>query len=230
MLVGDVISASSLAARFSTGSTGLDSELFATSLELVNRFLGPARKVNMDGGTHTSSKICWAGVDVPILLGKGKVLAALSLDRVSNSLDSTCKTLKDTFDITSLLHGDDSGLIFFIDPEKEGPGSIVEDSTALWPATLHTSNSKVTVSTDKEEVVIYKLLADSFIHASKRIIASSKIISQLGESAAHQLLNINTLLLGDSGRKTESINATSNTDTGGVNWCSGVNVSGDLGD
>merc|ERR1711892_1578379 len=184
----------------------------------------------MDRGTHTSSKIGWAGVDVSILLGKSKLLSALSLDRVSNSLDSTGKTSKDTLDITSLLHGNDSGLIFLIDPEKEGLGSIVEDSTALWPVTLHTGNGKVTVSTDKEEVVINKLLAYSLIHASKRVIASSKIISQLGESAAHQLFNINTLLLGDSGGKTESINATSNTDTGGVNWCGGVNVSSDLGD
>merc|ERR1711892_1498044 len=184
----------------------------------------------MDGGTHTSSKIGWAGVDVSILLGKSKFLSALSLNRVSNSLDSTGKTSKDALDITSLLHGDDSGLIFLIDPQKEGLGSIVEDSTALWPVTLHTSNGKVTISTDEEEMVINKLLTNSLIHASKRIVASGKIITQLGESAAHQLLNINTLLLGDSRGKTESINATSNRDTGGVNWCSRVNVSGDLGD
>merc|ERR1719513_50938 len=67
VLVGDVISATSLATRFSTCSTGLDSKGFTSSLELVNTFLGPAREVNMDGGTHTSSKIGWAGVDVSIL-------------------------------------------------------------------------------------------------------------------------------------------------------------------
>merc|ERR1712242_495417 len=134
--------------------------------------------------------------------------------------DSTSKTLKDTLDITALLHGNDPSLIFLIDPEKEGLGSIVEDSTALWPVTLHTSNGKVTVSTDKEEVVIDKLLADSLIHTSKRVVVTSKIIGELAKSTAHQLLNINTLLLGDSGGKTESVNATSNTDTSGVNRCS----------
>merc|ERR1712179_693010 len=71
-----------------------------------------------------------------------------SLHRVLNSFDSTSKTLKYTLDITSLLHGDDPSLIFLIDPEKEGLGSVVEDSTALGPVTLHTSNSKVRVSTD----------------------------------------------------------------------------------
>merc|ERR1719435_226419 len=137
MLVGDVISASSLAARFSAGSTGLDSELFTASLELVNRFLGPAREVNVDGGTHTSSKVGGAGVDIAVLLGESKVLATFSLDRVSNSLDTASKTSKDSLDISSLLHGDDSCLVLLIDPEKEGLGSIVEDSTALWPDSHH---------------------------------------------------------------------------------------------
>merc|ERR1719495_779898 len=170
----------------------------------------------MDGGTHTSSKIGGAGVDESVLFRESKVLATLSLD-------TTSKTSKDTLDIPALLHRDDSHLILLIDPEKEGLGSVVEDSTALWPVTLHTSNSEVTVSTDEEEVIINKLLTDSFIH-------TSKIIRKLAEGAAHQLLNINTLLLGDSGGETESINAATNTDTGGVDWSSGINVSSDLVD
>jgi len=230
VLVGDVIGAASLATRFSAGSTGLNIELFTTSLELVNRLLGPSGKINVDRSTHTSAKIGGAGMDVSVLLGEGKVLATLSLDRVSDSLDSTGKTREDTLDISSLLHGDDSHLVLLIDPEKEGLGSVVEDSTALGPVTLHTSNSEVTVSTDEEEVIINKLLTDSFIHTSKRIVVTSKIIGELAKGAAHQLLNINTLLLGDSGGETESINAATNTDTGGVDWSSGINVASDLVD
>merc|ERR1719244_1435349 len=222
-------SAASLATRFSPGTTGLDSKFLTASLKFVNRFLGPAREVNMNRGTHTSSKICGARVDKSILLRKSKVLATFSLDRVSDSLDTTSKTLEDTLDISSLLHGDDSHLIFFIDPEKEGLGIIVEDTTTLRPVTLHTSNSKVAISTDKEEVVINKLLANRLFHSSKRVVLASKIISELGERTAHQLFNINTLLLGDSRGKPISIDGTSNTDTGGVNWNSRVNVSSDLG-
>ena len=79
-------------------------------------------------------------------------------------------------------------------------------------------------------MIINKLLTDSFIHTSKRIVVTSKIIGELAKGAAHQLLNINTLLLGDSGGKTESVNATSNTDTGGVNWSGGINVFSDFDD
>merc|ERR1712190_96187 len=167
---------------------------------------------------HTSSKIGGAGVDESVLFRESKVLATLSLDRVSNSLDTTSKTSKDTLDITALFHGDDSHLVLLVDPEKEGLGSVVEDSTALGPVTLHTSNGKVTVSTDEEEVIINKLLTDSFIHTSERVVVASEIIGELAKSTAHQLLNVDTLLLGDSGGKTESINAATNTNTGRVNW------------
>merc|ERR1712198_47467 len=85
----------------------------------------------MDGGSHASSKIGWAGVDVSVLLGEGIVLARLGLDGIANSLDSTGKTGEDSLDVSSLLHGDDTGLILLIDPHKEGLGVIVEDSTTL---------------------------------------------------------------------------------------------------
>merc|ERR1711915_141061 len=72
MLVGDVISAASPATRFSTGTTGLDSKFLTASLKFVNGFLGPAREVNVNRGTHTSSKVGGARVDESILLRKSK--------------------------------------------------------------------------------------------------------------------------------------------------------------
>jgi len=229
VLVGDVIGASSLATRFSTGSTGLDIEFFTASLESVNRFLGPAREVNVDGSAHASSKIGGAGVDVSVLLGESIFLARFSLNRSLNSSDSTGKTCKDTLDITSLFHGDDTGLVLLVNPQKEGLGFIVEDTTALRPVTLHTSNSQVTVTIDKEEMIIDQLLADLLVHASERVVGTGKISRELGEGVAHQLLNINTLLLGDSGGESKSINVASNTDTGGVDWDTFIDVSSDLG-
>jgi len=224
MLVGDVISVTSLTTGLSTGSTGLNSEFLASCLELVNGFLGPSGKVNVDGGSHASSKIGWAGVDVSVLLGEGIVLARLGLDGIANSLDSTGKTSEDSLDVSSLFHGDDTGLILLIDPHKEGLSVIVEDSTTLGPVTLHTSNCQVSVSADKKEVVIDELLSDSFIHASEWVVLASKISIESLKGRGHHLLNVNSLLLGDSGGETESINITSNTDTGRVDWHSGLNV------
>merc|ERR1719431_1906913 len=157
-----------------------------------------------------------------------EVLARFLLDRVSNHLDTVAKSFKDSLDIASIFHGDDAELILFINPDKEGLLVIVEDTTTLGPISLHTSNSQVSVSRHKEEVVINQLLADRLFHSSKWVILSSKFSSECLHSIRHQLLNSNTLLLGDSGRKSKSINGATNTDSGRVNWGTFNDVSLDL--
>merc|ERR1719310_770195 len=223
MLVGDVISVTSLASRFSAGSTGLNLQFLASNLELLDTLLGPSGEVNMDRGSHASTEVGGAGVDVTVLLGQSVVLA-----RLLDGLDTAGEAGEDSLDVATFLHGDDTGLVLLVDPEKEGLGVIVEDSTTLGPVTLHTSDSQVTVSGNEEEVVINQLLTDSLVHASKRIVLASKVTGQLGQSGGHHLLDVNSLLLGDSGGETESVNITSDTNTGGVDWDSGLDVADDL--
>ena len=77
-------------------------------------------------------------------------------------------------------------------------------------------------------MVINQLLSDGLVHPSERIVLTSQISGQLGQSVGHQLLNVNSLLLSDSRRQTEPVNVATNTDTGGVNGNSGLNVANDL--
>merc|ERR550534_12642 len=104
VLVGDVVGVSSLAARLSTGSTGLQVKFLATSLQLVNAVLGPARQVNVDRGPHASAKVGGAGVDVAVLLVKTEVLASLSLHRVLDSLDTLGQSAEHFPNVSTLLH------------------------------------------------------------------------------------------------------------------------------
>ena len=143
VLVGDVVGVASLAAGLSAGATGLDSELLAASLQLVNGLLGPAGQVHVDGGPHAGAQVGGAGVDVSVLLGQSVVLAGLRLDGLLDSLDTAGQAGEDSLDVSSLLHGDDAGLVLLIDPEQEGLGVVVEDTATLGPVALHTSNLKV---------------------------------------------------------------------------------------
>merc|ERR1719158_243890 len=216
VLVGDVVGEASLAARLSTSSTGLQVKLLATSLELGNAVLGPARQVNVDRGPHTSAKVGGAGVDVTEPLIKTEVLARFLLDRVLDSLDTLSEPLKDLLHISSHLHGDDTQLIFLVDPDEEGLFVIVEDATTLRPVALHTSNSQIPVSRHKEEVVVDELLADLLVHASQRVVVSSKVRGEVLDRVLHQLLNSDTLVPGNSGGKAKSVNGTTNTDSARV--------------
>jgi len=229
MFVGNVIGVSSLATRFTTGTTGLQVKGLTPGLQAINAVLGPAGQVNVDGGTHASAQVGGARVNVTELGGEQEVLARFSLDGVTDSLDASGETLEDSLDITSLLHGDNTELILLVDPDQEGLVGVVEDTTALGPVTLHTSNLQVGVTRHEEEVVVDELLADGLIHTSQGVVVTSQISFQLGESVLHEGLNINTLLLGDAGGKTESLDGTADTDSAGVNWDIGFNVGGDFG-
>jgi len=229
MFVGNVVGVTGLATRFAAGTTGLQAKSFAPLLQLVNRLLGPAGQVNVDGGTHASAQVGGAGVDVAELGGEQELLATLGLDGLTDSGDAPGETLEDTLDITALLHGDDAELILLVDPDKEGLGSIVEDATALGPVTLHTSDLQVGVTGHEEEVVVDELLADLLVHASQGVVGTSQVTIEPLEGSGDELLNTNTLLLGDSGGKAESLDGAADTDPDGVDWDFGVDVSVDLG-
>merc|ERR1719268_155423 len=178
--------------------------------------LGPAGQVNVDGGPHASTKVGGAGVDVAEPLIQAEVLARLLLHRVLDSLDTLGKPLKHLLHIASHLHGDDAELILLVHPDKESLLFVVEDTTSLRPVALHTSNSKVPVARHKEEVVVNELLADLLIHTSKGVVLSSKVRGEVLDGVDHQLLNADTLLLGDSGGKTKTVDGASNTDSARV--------------
>merc|ERR1712045_548559 len=230
MLVGNVISVSGLSARFTTGSTGLNGKLFASGLKGIKTFLGPSREVDVDGGSHASSKIGWARVNITELFGQLEVLAGFSLDGVLYGLNTSGQSFEYTLGITSLLHGNDSELILLINPDKECFGFIVEDSTAFWPVTLHTSYLQVWITRHEEEVIINQLLSDSLVHSSQGIVVAREITSEFCKSSNHEFFHVNTLLLGDSRGQTESLDGSSNTNSDGVNWDIIGNVSLDFVD
>jgi len=228
VLVGDVIGMTSLSTRLTTGATGLQVKLFTSCFQLVNRVVGPARKINMDRSSHTSAKVGGARVNVTILFVQAEVLARFLLDRFLHSLDTISQPLEDSLDITALLHGDDAKLIFLINPGQESLLLVVEDSTALRPVPLHSSNNKVSVSRHKQEMIINQLLPNILLHASEGVVGTSQFTLKVGKGFLHQAFNPNTLFFRDSGRQTKSINGATNTDSAGVNWNIGVNIALDL--
>ena len=143
VLVGDVVGVTGLTTGLSTSTTGLDSQLLTASLQLVNSLLGPAGQVHVDGGPHAGAEVGGAGVDISVLLGQSVVLAGLSLDGLLDGLDTTGQAAEYSLDVSTLLHGDDAGLVLLVDPEQEGLGVIVEDAATLGPVTLHAGNLRI---------------------------------------------------------------------------------------
>merc|ERR1712112_767932 len=159
----------------------------------------------MDRGSHSGAKISWADVDVTVSLVEHEVMTRLLLNGILHSLDTSGKTIKYLLDVASLLHGDDSKLILLIDPGQEGFVLVVKDSTTLWPVTFHASNLEVRIPRHEEKMIVHELLSNLLTHSGQGEVGSGKITLQVSKGLLHQVLHVDSLLLGDSGRQSESI-------------------------
>jgi len=63
-----------------------------------------------------------------------------------NSLGGTRETVEDGTDVSTLLHGDDTELILFVNPDEESLGGVVEDASALWPVAVKAASFQETIT------------------------------------------------------------------------------------
>merc|ERR1719342_323512 len=182
-----------------SGSTWLKVKLFASGSKNLGAKLGPSWEVDMNRSSHARSKVRWAGMDVSVSFVQHKVMTGFFLDGILHSLDTSCQSVKHLLDVSALLHGDDPELVLFVDPGQEGLVLVVEDSTTLRPISLHASNLEVRITRHKEEMIINQLLSDLLTHSSEREVRSGEVTLEVCKCLLHQVLNVNSLLLGDSG-------------------------------
>ena len=101
VLIGNVIGDAGLAARLTTGSSGLQVQAFAPLLQWWDTLLGPSGQVNMNWSPHARAKIGGTGVEETKTGVKHEFAAGFGLDRVTDGLDASDKSVKDTADITA---------------------------------------------------------------------------------------------------------------------------------
>ena len=138
-LVGYVIGMVRWLAVLSMDTSNLDEVFSCDFLKLI--FLLPKiRKLNMDWGPEGSTKVGWARCDVT------KTLVMWELSNFFNLTSSSCKSGEYSSNVCSLLHGNDSELIFFIDPDKEGLIVVMEDTSSFWPISVASACFEETIS------------------------------------------------------------------------------------
>jgi hypothetical protein len=176
-------------------------------------------KLDVNGSTHTGTEVGWAGGDVT------QVGVVLELGDLLNLLRGNGESLEDLTDVGALLHGDDSELILLIDPDEEGLGIVVVDTTGLWPLSLKTAGLEVLVSTLEEEVISDELLSLRLSHVAEREVFTLKITVELGKSGGNLALDLSAVSSGDLSTERVVSEVSSNTDSGGVDH--GILISGE---
>ena len=66
---------------------------------------------------------------------------------------SNCESRENGTDVSSLLHGDDSELILFVDPDQESLFLVVENTSTGWPVSVETTGLKESITLFEQEVI-----------------------------------------------------------------------------
>lgn len=141
-LVGDVVGTVVGLSVLTVSTADLDVVLVSDSLEL-GHVLGKLGELDVDGSAESSAEVGGAGGDVTEMVVVSELADGLNVS------GSAGKAVEHGVDIGTLLHGDDTELIFFVDPDEESLGVIVEDTTALGPVTVKTAGLEETISLPK---------------------------------------------------------------------------------
>ena len=207
--VGDVEHAIVSLGVLTVGTADLDVVLVGNALHegLVLLELG---QVDVDGSAHASAQVGGAVGDVTEMLIRGELGLLLNGSRGDG------ETLEHLTDVGTLLHGDDTELILFVNPDEESLGVVVEDTTGLRPVTLETAGLEILVATLEQEVVSNELVTLSVGHGLERVVLALELTSKAVKSSDNLALESLTVSTADGGTERVLSRVTGNTDTGGV--------------
>ena len=111
-----------------------------------------------------------------------------------NLLGSDSESGKDSSNVSSLLHGDNSELILLVNPNKEGLLIVVEDASSLRPVSVETACIQESVAFLEKEVIGDQLVLLCFGHLAEGVEGTSKLSLELVASRDNFLLNFISLL------------------------------------
>jgi len=238
--VGD-IELTTGSSRVDTGSTSsLELELRAEFLESGS--LGELGDNAHGTGTETSSTVGGAGQDVTEMVVVHEV-GTVGGEDLLDTFSGIAESLEDGVDVSSLLHGDNSGVILLVNPDEEVFGLVVEDTTGVGPvATTSRGEEEGGVGLLEEVTVGLELLGVSLGHTSDLLgvrsgsvegeVFSSEFAFKVAETFDDELLDLTSLLEIVARGESEASERSSGSASGGEDvFAGGVNLSlGELGD
>jgi len=130
--------------------------------------------------------------------------------------NGSAKSIEDFEDSTILLHGDDSELIFFVDPDEESLGIVMEDTSTRWPVSVKVASRKESVTLLEEEMVVDELLLIGGRHTFEWVEFTSKITFESGAGSGDFGHDFESLFLGNTWTKWVVSQVSSNSNSSGV--------------
>jgi hypothetical protein len=120
-----------------------------------------------------------------------------------NCFNPISESIKDTLDVSSLLHGYDPNMISLIDPKEELLVLAYKYSPPMGPVLMVTRSRLHSVLSLEQKVIINKLLSLFFSHGSMSVEVSFELLGEPFAYFFHQVCDLHPSLFCSSGVKGE---------------------------
>jgi hypothetical protein len=134
--------------------------------------------------------------------------------------NGSAKSIEDFEDSTILLHGDNSELIFLVNPDKESLGIIMENTSSRWPVSVEVACVKESVSLLEEEMIIDQLVLVCLAHALKWVEFTLKVSFEGVTGCDNLVHNLKSLSFADTWSKRIASEISADSDSCGVDHSS----------
>jgi len=191
---------------FTVDTSNLDVVFVSNGIELI-LLLSKFWKLNVNRCSQSSTKVSWARSDVT------KMFTMRELSNLFNSLSSSAKSIENFFDTSSWLHGNNSELIFFINPNEESLGIVVENTSSRWPVSVKVACLQESISFLEQEMVLDELILSIRIHTFKRVEFTGEITFKLFACLDYLLHDFFSLFFRDTWSKRITIQISSDSDS-----------------
>jgi len=185
--VGDIKDTADGLAVYATGASLLESHLVQDLLE--SAVGGNVWDLDVDAASYTGTEVGWASEHVSEVLVPHEIVA-VGLDGGFELVETITPSGEDFLHVAVLLHGDDSDVVLFVDPDEEVLGAVVPDTSALWPIASHTGAGEEWGDwLVEEEVVVDELVLLGLGHLSQWVVLAGEFAAQVGETINNDLLD-----------------------------------------
>jgi len=200
---------------------------------LVTAALGELWDLDVDGCSHTGTHVGWARGDDTKVGGLG----ASTWDEILDNIDGGLESVEDVVDLEGLLHGHDSEVILFTNPDDEALVFAGVAASAVWPVGGDAGIDEEGISghilehnVGLDEGVVLLLVNEAWVAWGQRVVSAAKVwvSNELLEDWLHGLLHTDSVFLAHGASQWEGLQVSGGSDSHGE-WLADAK-SGDIED
>lgn len=143
----------------------------------------------MDTASDTGTEVGWASQDESEVLVPHEFVS-VGFNSSLEFVQTITPSGENGFDVTVFLHGNDSDVVLFVDPDEKIFSAVVPDTSGIWPVSSHTGGEQEWGDwLVEQEVVVDELVLFSLSHFFQWVVFTGELTAEIGKSVDDNFLD-----------------------------------------